>query len=223
MQEATPIGILQAAGAITTAIGFLSASVALWLVFIARQRQASLRQQIVGDTPVPPERVLEIVRTFTDDDKRLKALEAIIHGDAQTAKLMLDKAKRFDSDLVLAEQGAQRTSRVAVVGIFLLMFGVLALLAQKAVRSSAPQAASAGPPMTTSSGTGAPTGLAIPALSDAAAIPSHGATPPLGATSLPNTSVQVVMPRATVTADHGGSIQIGNVNPQPVPRKKGGH
>ena len=131
--------VLKIAASVTAVTGVAALLGSLYLWYASQRGDRSLREIIAGERIVHPEQVLDILRTFTSDDDRLRALRSILSYDTQTLERLLDKVKdRVDVKGLSLKMQKAWTARLVMVGVLLLGFAITAHLAPAAAPRNAP-------------------------------------------------------------------------------------
>jgi hypothetical protein len=122
------IQVFKIAGGIGSGIGALSFLAVLFFQYASKREERSV-SSIIGHTQLRTEDVLQILKEFKDDPKgRLKALEALLHGQREQAQQLLEKLKSGVDIEKVAQHHDQGTLKVLKpIGGVTLTLGILLL------------------------------------------------------------------------------------------------
>ena len=117
------VSILQIGASISTIFGLIAFAMGLYVHFASAKAHASLEAMIERERVASKENVIEILSTFSSDDKRIKALSLILKWDEGRTVQLYDKIK---SNIDIArlnrqQSAAQLTTRFVVAGALILL------------------------------------------------------------------------------------------------------
>ncbi len=125
------VEIAKATASYTTAVSVVALAAALFAYVAIRTREGSIRAQMIGDAPLSSAQIVTVLKTFSDDKARLEALKAILSNDSKTAQDVLARMKKYDPVLARVETRANYVAGTLVLGVVLLAFGILGIMARQ--------------------------------------------------------------------------------------------
>lgn len=111
--------VFSVAALVSTVVGLVALISAGFIWYAFRSKSISLRAELVG-TGVATTQFEAILKTFTDDDQRLKALSRLLSIESNQAEAILQRIKTIDSS-------ARRRNDLLLVGGVLLLIAVVAV------------------------------------------------------------------------------------------------
>jgi hypothetical protein len=191
------VELARAASPYVTAVSVVSLVALLFAYTINRHRVRTLREDIVGDAPIPPQTLVAVLKEFERDEHRLRALKEILRS-ADAATAIVSRARGADTQLQRAESNAHQIAFAVVVGVCFLLLGLVGILARTQDRSPPPEAL----PSNRSAGVSGP-----PVSSPITRLPSTSAWLPPPAVSATSVRAPSIESRSATNPDPGVSKQ----------------
>lgn len=131
--------VLQALSGISSVLGLLAVLAYFYTLRQGSQAERSVRDIVEGDQLFNADQIVKILSQFSDDGRRLDALEKLTDLDRAKAQRLLTKVKaNVDVKQLQAVSDRHRFAVLALAGGVLLLFGVLGLLWAATLREPDP-------------------------------------------------------------------------------------